>query len=150
MGWCRSALRTMLSGDGYLSRLHFSCGIVSSQQARTIALLARRLGNGFIDLTRRANLQVRGVSEAAIPRLQEALLANGLIAEEARGAAIPNVLASPLAGRDRKALIDIRPLVREVEVRLVADSPRDLPAKFCITIEDGGRFSLRDVTADLA
>jgi precorrin-3B synthase len=150
-GWCPSAWRPMLSGDGYLARLHFSCGIMSSQQARTIALLARDFGNGLIDLTRRANLQIRGVSQQRIPRLQQGLLANNLIAEDARDADMPNVIASPLAGHDRKALIDVRPLVRELEARLAADPlTHGLSAKFCIAIEDGGRFSLRDVSADLA
>jgi precorrin-3B synthase len=141
----------MLTGDGYLVRLRFSCGIVSAEQAHAIAALAQHYGNGLIDLTRRANLQIRGVAEERIAALQAELLAANLIAEDAAGDATSNVIASPLAGRDRDALVDIMPLVRELEQRLAADPhARDLPAKFCITIDDGGRFSLRDVRADIA
>jgi precorrin-3B synthase len=61
------------------------------------------------------------------------------------------VIASPLAGRDREALIDIRPVVRQLEQRLATDPrTRDLPAKFCIAVEDGGHFSLRDLRPDIA
>jgi precorrin-3B synthase len=147
-GWCPSAWRPMLSGDGHLVRLRFSCGMLSSEQARAIAALAQRYGNGVIDLTRRANLQIRGIAEERIPGLQAELLARNLIAPEADD--IPAVIASPLAGRDRAALIDIRPLVRELEARLAADPrARGLPAKFCILVGDGGSFPLHDLSSDI-
>lgn len=140
----------MLTGDGYLVRLHFSCGILNSEQARGIADLASRYGNGLIDLTRRANLQIRGVSEERIGALQGELLAGGVVAPH-YGPETPNVIASPLAGRDCEALADIRPLVVELETRLARDpQATDLPAKFCFTVDDGGYFSLRDVAADVA
>jgi precorrin-3B synthase len=141
----------MLTGDGYLVRLRFSCGILSSNRARTIAGLAQRHGNGLIDLTRRANLQIRGVTEERIPGLHAELLAQKLVAEDRGGNAIPNIIASPLAGRDREALVDIRPIVQQLEEKLTRDPRRrNLPAKFCILIDDGGRFSLRDVGSDIA
>jgi precorrin-3B synthase len=123
---------------------------VSAEQAHAIAALAQHYGNGLIDLTRRANLQIRGVAEERIAALQAELLAANLIAPDA-GHETPNAIASPLAGRDRDALIDIRPLVQELEQRFAADPrARDLPAKFCIAVDDGGRFSARDVGADIA
>jgi precorrin-3B synthase len=148
-GWCPSAWRPMLSGDGYLVRLRFSCGLLSSDQARAIAALAQRYGNGFIDLTRRANLQIRGVAEGRIVDFQTELLASNLIAQDGEGET-PDVIASPLTGRDREALLDIRPIVQELEARFAMDArARDLPAKFCIAVEDGGRFSLRDGESDI-
>ena len=150
-GWCPSAWRPMLTGDGYLMRLRFSCGILSSEQGRAIATLAQCYGNGLIDLTRRANLQIRGVAEDGIEELQRELLARNLIAPDTQGVDAPNVIASPLAGRDRAALLDIRPLVRELEQRLASEPDvRDLPAKFCIAVEDGGRFSLKHIRANIA
>jgi precorrin-3B synthase len=140
----------MQSGDGHLVRLTFSCGIVSTDQARAVAALAQRCGNGVIDLTRRANLQIRGVAQEEIAKLQAELLAKSLVAPDAEGET-PNVIASPLAGRDPEALIDIRPLVRKLNRHLAAHPrARDLPPKFCIAVEDGGGFSLRDVGADIA
>lgn len=149
-GWCPSAWRPMLSGDGYLVRLHFSCGIVTSDQAHAIAALAQRYGSGQIDLTRRANLQIRGVAQEQIAALQAELLAKGLVASDAESDT-PNVIASPLAGRDPQAVLDVRWLVRQLEARWAADArARGLPAKFCIAVDDGGRLSLRDVGADIA
>jgi precorrin-3B synthase len=149
-GWCPSAWRPMLTGDGYLVRLRFSCGILSSDQAHTIAALAQRYGNGLIDLTRRASLQIRGVAETRVAELQAELVAASLIAQHAEGET-PSVIASPLAGRDGEAICDLRPLVREFEAHLASDARfRALPAKFCILIEDGGRFPLRDLDADIA
>ena len=60
-GWCPSALRPMQSGDGFVVRIRPHGGRLSAEQAEGIADLAERHGNGLIDLTGRANLQIRGV-----------------------------------------------------------------------------------------
>lgn len=66
-GWCPGALRPMPSGDGLIVRIRPFCGALSLEQARGLAALARRLGNGHIDLTRRANLQLRGLWTSTCP-----------------------------------------------------------------------------------
>jgi precorrin-3B synthase len=41
--------------------------------------------------------------------------------------------------------------VLELEARFAMDArARDLPAKFCVAVEDGGRFALRDVESEIA
>ena len=60
-GWCPSVARPMPSGDGLLVRLNMPGGSVPLALMRGIASCARRFGNGLIDLTRRGNLQLRGV-----------------------------------------------------------------------------------------
>src|SRR5215470_331896 len=62
-GWCPSAFRPMLSGDGLVVRIRPRGGRLTAAQACGIADLAERHGNGLIDLTGRANLQIRGVRE---------------------------------------------------------------------------------------
>src|SRR6202011_418022 len=110
-GWCPSLLRPMPSGDGLLLRLHLPCGVLPPALARGIALCARRFGNGLIDLTRHGNLQLRGVGEAALPALQMQLCELlPSLAEDAPEAA-RNIVASPLAGLDPRAICDIRPIV---------------------------------------
>jgi precorrin-3B synthase len=74
-GWCPGALRPMLSGDGYLVRLRISGGVVSAIAARAIADCAQRYGNGLLDLSARANLQLRGVQQESLAALVEALQA---------------------------------------------------------------------------
>src|ERR1700748_2595181 len=78
-GWCPSALRPMLSGDGLVVRLRPRGGRLSAAQAAGIAELAKRCGNGLIDLTSRANLQIRGVSEKSHPLLIVGLDRLGLV-----------------------------------------------------------------------
>ena len=68
-GWCPSALRPMRSGDGLIVRVRPHGGRISSAQAKGIAELSMRHGNGLIDLTGRANLQIRGIREDSHERL---------------------------------------------------------------------------------
>jgi precorrin-3B synthase len=57
----------MESGDGLIVRVRPQCGTFTLDELVVLAEAAQRFGNGQIDLTRRANLQIRGVSE---PRCQ--------------------------------------------------------------------------------
>ena len=149
-GWCPGALRPMLSGDGYLVRLRISGGVVSASAARAIADCAQTYGNGLLDLSARANLQLRGVEEASLPALVEALQAHGLIDESAEAEAVRNVLASPLAGLSPDATLDVRPYVRALEQRLARDEVlHGLPSKFGFIVDDGGHLSLASIGADI-
>ena len=149
-GWCPGALRPMLSGDGWLVRLRISGGVVSASAARAIADCAKTYGNGLLDLSARANLQLRGVRQASLPALVEALQAHGLIDESAEAESVRNVLASPLAGLAPDAAFDIRPYVRALERRLASDEAlHGLPSKFGFIIDDGGGLSLSGVGADI-
>ena len=65
-GWCPGALRPMLSGDGMLLRVRPMLGEVSAEAMRGLCDLAGRHGNGLIDLTSRANLQLRGASRVLV------------------------------------------------------------------------------------
>ena len=149
-GWCPGALRPMLSGDGYLVRLRICGGVVSAAAARAIADCAKRYGNGLLDLSARANLQLRGVQEASLPALVEALQAHGLIDESAEAESVRNVLASPLAGVAPDAAFDIRPYVRALEQRLASDAAlHGLPSKFGFIVDDGAGLSLSGLGADI-
>jgi precorrin-3B synthase len=140
----------MESGDGLIVRLKLTGGIVPLDLASRIADWSRRFGNGEIDLTARANLQLRGVTTDRLPDLQQAVADAGLLDDNPDGEAIRNVVASPLAGLDPNAVLDIRPIVAALEARLTGDPTLyALPAKFCFAVDDGGRFSLGDVRADI-
>jgi precorrin-3B synthase len=124
--------------------------VVSASAARAIADCAQRYGNGLLDLSARANLQLRGVQEASLPALVEILQAHGLIDESAEAEAVRNVLASPLAGLSPDAAFDIRPYVRALEQRLISDDAlHGLPSKFGFILDDGGGLSLSGVGADI-
>ncbi len=100
-GWCPGALRPMMARDGLLVRLRITGGIVPAKLAQAIADLAGRHGNGLLDLSARANLQLRGVRETSLPALLDGLDALGLLDADPAAEAVRNVLASPLAGLGR-------------------------------------------------
>lgn len=150
-GWCPGALRPMASGDGLIARLRVVGGALAPKAARAIAEAAASFGNGQIDLTARANLQIRGVSERTLPDLQAAIERLGLVDANPDAEAVRNVLASPLAGLDPDALLDIRPAVAALDRRLRQDRALwRLPAKFGFVVDDGGSLSVADEPADIA
>lgn len=150
-GWCPGALRPMPSGDGLIARIKPWCGAFSLEQARGLAEIAARLGNGHIDLTRRANLQIRGLAENSLSELHAALDKLGLLDPDPETEAARNIMVSPLAGLDPAELLDVRPMAREVARALAADRWfAALPAKFGWLVDGGGTVSIAGERADVA
>src|SRR6202012_5307305 len=135
----------MVSGDGLLVRIRPWCGAFSLAQAEGLAEIAGRLGNGHIDLTRRANLQIRGLTESRMPQLHEALDRLGLLDPNATTEAARNVMVGPLA--DTK----VRAVAASLSRALAAD-PRvaSLPAKFGWLVDGRGPLSIVGERADIA
>jgi precorrin-3B synthase len=149
-GWCPGVLRPMQSGDGLIVRVRPRCGAFTLDQANVLAGLAERLGNGHIDLTRRANLQIRGLAEEGLTELQAELGKLGLVDADAKTEAVRNVMVAPLAGLDPDEAIDVRPVAAEIE-RALANDPRlrSLPAKFGLLVDGGGAVSIARERADI-
>lgn len=94
-GWCPGAHRPMMSGDGLVVRVRPFRGTLSPEQVRALCDMARRFGNGTLDLTSRANLQIRGVTEADHIALLAALEARGLLDSDPDLEGRRNVLTAP-------------------------------------------------------
>jgi precorrin-3B synthase len=149
-GWCPGALRPMQSGDGLIVRIRPQSATFSPDELRALADAAWRLGNGHIDLTRRANLQIRGVSETSLPALHEVIAGLGLLDDNADGEAVRNIMINPLAGIDPTEALDVRPIGRELARWLVSDkSAWALPTKFGFVVDGGGALSLAQQHADV-
>lgn len=145
-GWCPGVLRPMQSGDGLIVRVRPRVGAFSLDEARALADLAGRLGNGHIDLTRRANLQIRGLDEDALAELQAELGRLGLVDSDAETEAVRNVMVAPLAGAGSA----VRQIAMAVEALLASDRRLlDLPTKFGLSIDDGGPVSIAGERADI-
>ncbi|KQP41785.1 precorrin-3B synthase [Methylobacterium sp. Leaf106] len=131
-GWCPSLARPMPTGDGLLARVHPPLGILTPAQARAVAEGARRFGNGHIDVTARANLQIRGVTEATRCGLAEALGAVAL--NDVRGDGGPQrlTLTAPLAGLEATP-IDIPTLAGAIEA--IGLAIPGLPPKALVAVE---------------
>jgi len=146
-GWCPSTLKPMETGDGWLVRLHPPGARLTPAQLRRIAMLAAEHGNGLIEISARANLQIRGVTADSHPRLVERLLAEHLVDEHEGDGPQRVALVSPLAGRDPTGLIDAAALAAQIEQR--ARTLHGLPAKLGIVVDDGGAQALDGFAGDI-
>ena len=144
-GWCPGALRPMASGDGLVVRVRPHGGRLSQAQARGIADLARLHGNGLIDLSNRANLQLRGVTEASYPALIAGLRQLGLIDDSAEAEARRNIIVTPFW----HSADPTQQLAAELTAALAAADAPALPAKFGFVLDTAARPVLRDVSADI-
>ena len=148
-GWCPGVLRPMPTGDGLLVRLRLTSGELSGRLAADIAGLAERYGNGAIDLTQRANLQLRGVREDVLPALTAALGDLDLLDPSDSAESVRNMMVSPLAGID-PFCADGRALAKNLETILLRKiALHALPAKFGFAVDGGGLWPLGDVGADI-
>lgn len=146
-GWCPSTLKPMETGDGWLVRLHPPGAKLTPAQLRRIAALAVEHGNGLIEISARANLQLRGVTLGSHPALVERLLAEHLVDEHEGDGPQRVTLVSPLAGRDPSGLIDAAALAAQIEQR--ARVVPGLPAKLGIVVDDGGAQALDGFASDI-
>lgn len=157
-GWCPGALRPMLSGDGLLVRLRPPGGRLTPVQAAAIARAAFRHGNGFIDLTARANLQLRGVTETSHPTLIRDLRHEGLIDADIATESLRNLIVTPFregpptncaaSGAERGATNDPTDTLAATLTAALARMPR-LPAKFGFALDTGPRPALTGASADI-
>lgn len=130
-GWCPGALRPMASGDGLVLRIRAPNGRLTPDQARGIAGLSRRHGNGLIDLTSRANLQLRGVDAAGHPAALDALAELGLLDPDAGAESRRNVILSPFAPLDGPAWQVAAAIARAMTA---PDAPQ-VPGKFGFAVD---------------
>ena len=149
-GWCPGVLRPMQSGDGLLARVRPWCGALRLDEAKGLADASERFGNGHIDLTRRANLQIRGLDDAGVHGLQDAVDRLGLVDRDVEAEAGRNIMVSPLAGID-PAEADIRPIARALADLLASDRGlQRLPSKFGFLVDGGGPVSIAGERADIS
>ena len=99
-GWCPSLMMPMASGDGLLVRVKPPAGRLTASKAEAVAEAARLHGNGFIDLTNRGNLQIRGLSDTSVEGFAEAILELGLAVPDPAAEAVRTVLVDPLGPDD--------------------------------------------------
>ncbi len=141
-GWCPDAWRPMMAGDGLLVRVRPPLGRLTAAQVEGLCEAANVHGNGQIDLTARANLQLRGVTEAGWPALLEELQALGLVdpdpMSEGRGA----ILVNP----DWHEGDDTHAIGHEFRMRL-AELP-ELPGKVGFVIDAGPAPVLMGASGD--
>ena len=143
--WCPGALRPMLSGDGLVVRIRPHGSALSPAQAAGIANAATKHGNGLIDLTSRANLQLRGVDPSSHDELLADLATLVLIDRDVAAETRRNIIVTPLrCERHGPETIELAAALEEV-----LDHAPDLPSKFGFAIDTGEAPVLAEVSADV-
>jgi precorrin-3B synthase len=141
----------MRTGDGLLVRPRIPLGQMAADLAAALAECAARYGNGLIELTSRANLQLRGVDEARLGPLQARLAELGLLDADEASEAARNIIVAPLAGLDPALPRELESLAKELERRLVAEPLlQALPSKFGLAVDAAGALPSIDGDADIA
>ena len=142
-GWCPTAFHPMMSGDGMLLRVRPQFNRLSLDQALGLCKIAEQFGNGLIDFTSRAAVQIRGLTPASFAKAFSALQSLSLVSQTAPHEALRGVLLSPewqendLTHRLTQALYD----------RL--DELPELPAKFGFAMDTGRQPVLQGCSADI-
>ncbi len=146
---CPSVDNVVARADGGLVRIRVPGGRIDATALLAVADAARRWGSGVVEITGRANLQLRGIRPGTAVALAEALVGSGVSggpsADRRR-----NVLLDPLGDLDPEAE-DLGPLLAPLLAALDADPRLDgLDDKFGFAIDGGGSFSIAGRRATVA
>jgi len=147
---CPGLLRPWIADDGALVRLRLVGGALSAQALADLALIAGNHADGHLYLTKRANVQLRGInhSDGCVPEaFVDAVKAAGLLPSPTHEL-VRNIMVSPLSGRIG-GQADLRPVASRLD-ELLCDDPvfASLAGRFLFVLDDG-RGDLVDRSLDL-
>lgn len=135
---CPGALDAAPADDGLIARVRLPGGRLTPAAARALGACADALGKGHVDLTVRANVQIRGLTPDGVTALAPRLAAAGLLPSPTHDR-VRNIVASPFAGRDPGALVDGEAIVVRLDTALCGDPElAALPGRFLFSVDDGG------------
>jgi len=136
--------------DAFMSRLRIPGGVVKSHQLRELARIAQELTSGYVQVTTRANLQIRLIEPKDAPEFLQRVQAIGLHTRGSGADNIRNLTMNPTAGIDPVELIDVQPFVQQLGQIIINDrSFYDLPRKFNIAYDGGGLIGSVEDTNDI-
>jgi precorrin-3B synthase len=138
---CPGVLRPHQAEDGLVVRLRIPGGQTTAEVLSALCRLAAAYrispgGAGYVQLTSRGNLQLRGLDGTRLAELTQEIFALGLLPSFAHDR-VRNIVASPLTGLEADRP-DLRPMVGELDAALCAE-PRlaELPGRFLFALDDG-------------
>jgi precorrin-3B synthase len=147
---CPGVFRPWSAADGALVRLRLVGGRISPASLVSLSRVAEEYGDGDVHLTRRANLQLRGLpsgSDGLTAEVIEAIASTGLLPFPSHEL-VRNVMVSPQTGLSG-GRADLGPVAAELDGRLCADPAlAALPGRFLFVLDDG-RGDLAGRSADL-
>jgi precorrin-3B synthase len=142
-GWCPGAHRPMAAADGLLVRVRPRLARLTVAQALGLCELSLGLGSGWLVLTQRANLQLRGIAPDDHGAVIQALCGLDLLESDPSREAWPAILVAPCwqPGDDTEGL------ATELASRL-GELPA-LPPKFGFAVDAGRAPVLGEASADV-
>jgi ferredoxin-nitrite reductase len=136
--------------EAFMARLRIPGGQLQTFQLREIARVAQELTSGYVQITTRANLQIRLIEPKNAPEVLRRIQSVGLHTRGAGADNIRNLTANPTAGIDPHELIDTLPLCQQLAQIILNDrSFYDLPRKFNIAFDGGGLIGTVEDTNDI-
>ncbi|NHO53778.1 precorrin-3B synthase [Acetobacter estunensis] len=149
-GWCPDLFAPMAAQDGLLVRIRPPLGRLTAAQLHVVAEMAESGGNGVIELTNRANLQLRGFSPSSVRTAREMAVKSGLTLADEAAERRSALIVSPLAGLDPECAADT--LVCAQALRKTVSEAADfaaLPGKFGFAVDGGGYFPTGLLAGDI-
>jgi ferredoxin-nitrite reductase len=136
--------------EAFMARLRIPGGQLRTFQAREIARISSELTTGYLQVTTRANFQMRLIAPKDAPALLGRIQSVGLHSRGAGADNVRNITTNATAGIDRNELIDTLPFCHELaQVILNNREFYDLPRKFNIAFDSGGLTSSLEDTNDI-
>jgi ferredoxin-nitrite reductase len=133
-----------------MSRLRIPGGVLKAYQAHAIAAAAEAYGGGYVDLTTRANAQIREIPGRHMLALLTDLHEAGIVPRGSGADNIRNVTGNPTCGIDPHEFYDVLPLCRELHHAILHDrSMYGLPRKFNIAFDGGNSIAALEDTNDI-
>jgi ferredoxin-nitrite reductase len=119
----------------FMMRVRMTNGRTTSEQFRTMAEIAERLGNGVVEITTRQQMELRAVQIQDVPEIFEKLKGVNLSSLQTGMDNIRNVNTCAMAGLTPRELLDAAP-VGEAFTRIFLGNKdfTNLPRKFNVTI----------------
>ena len=147
---CPDIYHPAIARDGLLMRLRIPGGVLNESQCLTIASLLESLSLEYIQVTNRANLQLRSLAKDLDRELLIKLADCGLAAGNSAVDGIRNIMISPTAGIDSQELIDVRPLA-DAWHKYLTEHPElgMLSSKFSVGFDGGGSVGIVDRPNDI-
>jgi len=136
---CPGVLRPWVAEDGLLVRLRLVGGRLPAASLARLLQVSAEFADGAVYLTKRANLQLRGLADhdgQLSPDAVAAVESTGLLPSRSHEL-VRNILVSPQTGY-AGGRADLRPVAARLDALLCAD-PRlvGLPGRFLFVLDDG-------------
>ncbi len=136
--------------EAFMSRLRIPGGLLTTFQLRELGRIAQELTSGYVQITTRANLQMRLIQPKDAPEFLRRVQSVGLHTRGAGADNIRNLTANPTAGVDPVELINVMPFCQQIGQIIINDrSFYDLPRKFNIAYDGGGLIGTVEDTNDI-